>query len=60
MQGTEKSRQRFRRKRSKRYDTGSVQVQVEFTQVAAVGFDRIDGETALHPEMAQISLGQRV
>jgi hypothetical protein len=37
-----------------------MQVQVEFTQVAAVGFDRIDGETALHPEMAQISLGQRV
>jgi hypothetical protein len=37
-----------------------MQVRVEFTQVAAVGFDRIDGETTLHPEMAQISLGQRV
>jgi hypothetical protein len=33
---------------------------MEFTQVTAVGFDRIDGETTLHPEMAQISLGQRM
>jgi hypothetical protein len=33
---------------------------MEFTQVAAVRFDRIDRETTLHPEMAQISLGQRV
>jgi hypothetical protein len=30
---------------------------MEFTQVAAVRFDRIDGETTFHPEMAQISLG---
>jgi hypothetical protein len=60
MQGTEKSRQRFRRKGSKRYDTGSMQVRVEFTQVAAVGFERIDRETTFHPKMTQISLGQRV
>jgi hypothetical protein len=37
-----------------------MQVGVEFTQVAAVGFDRVDGETTLYPEMAQISFGQRV
>jgi hypothetical protein len=33
---------------------------MEFTQVAAIGFDGIDGETTLHPETTQISLGQRV
>jgi hypothetical protein len=33
---------------------------MEFTQIAAVGFNGIDGETTLDPETAQISLGQRV
>jgi hypothetical protein len=33
---------------------------MELTEVAAIGFDRVDGETALHPETTQISLGQRV
>jgi hypothetical protein len=33
---------------------------MEFTQVAAVRFDRIDGETTFHPEMAQISFDLRV
>jgi hypothetical protein len=33
---------------------------MEFNQIAAVGFDCIDGETTLYPETAQVSLGQRV
>jgi hypothetical protein len=37
-----------------------MQVGVEFTQVAAVGFNRIDGKTTLHSEMGQISLSQRI
>jgi hypothetical protein len=60
MQGTEKSRQRLWRKGPEWHDTGSMQVGMEFTQVTAVGFDRIDGEPTLYPEMAQISFGQRI
>jgi hypothetical protein len=33
---------------------------MEFTQVAAVGIDRIGGETTLHPKMTQISFSQRI
>jgi hypothetical protein len=56
----EKSRQRLWGKGPEWHDTDSMQVGMELTQVTAVGFDRIDGEPTLHPEVAQISLGQRI
>jgi hypothetical protein len=60
LQGTKKFRERLWPERLEWHNAFSLQVQVKFTQVTAVGFDRVDGETSLDTEMAEISLDQRV
>lgn len=48
----EKLRQHRRRERLKQYGTGAMRKGMELTQIASVGFDRVDGETTFHSKMA--------